>query len=160
MGVLVHLAYEKPFKFLNPGRLVDGPLRLVLVGRYPPDPVKKYSPFYEFEMRVQGKSGCAGTIRLRIDSARKLRYPGHIGYGVDKCFRGNRFSARSCILLFPLAKRHGLSAVWFTVDPHNIASIKTCEIIGARYIETVRVPQSHPMYDLGARYRRRYRKRL
>jgi RimJ/RimL family protein N-acetyltransferase len=52
---------------------------------------------------------------------------------------------------------HGLTAVWLTVDPQNIASQKTCGIIGARYVETVRIPKDHEMYRGGARYRRRCR---
>ena len=98
-----------------------------------------------------------GTIALRIGSARALRYPGHIGYNVKPRFRGHRYAARSCRLLLALARAHGLKAVWLTVDPKNIASQKTCEILGARWVETVRIPKGHEMYAQGARYRRRYR---
>jgi hypothetical protein len=34
----------KPFRFKTPGRLVDGDLELVLIGRHPADPVTKFSP--------------------------------------------------------------------------------------------------------------------
>ena len=108
-------------------------------------------------MRHPGKAVGMGTIRLRIGTARALRYPGHIGYGVKRRFRGRRYAARSSRLLLPLARAHGLKAVWLTVDPKNIASRRTCEILGAQWVETVRIPKRHEMYALGARHRRRYR---
>ena len=148
---------KTPFRFLKPGRLIDGDLRLVLVRTSPADPVKGYSPGYEFEMRHPGKTVAMGSIRLRIGSALTLRYPGHIGYEVKRRFRGHRYATRSCRLLLPLARAHGLKAVWLTVDPRNIPSQKTCEILGAQWVETVRIPRNHDMYARGARYRRRYR---
>ena len=147
----------KPFRFMEPGELVDGDLELVLTGRHPADPIKRYVPGYEFEMRRTGTTTHLGLIRLRVGPARVLRFPGHIGYEVDMPYRGHRYAARSCRLLQPFALAHGLNAVWLTVDPKNIASQKTCEIIGARYVETVRIPKDHEMYQGGARYRRRYR---
>ena len=151
---------KKPFRFLKPGRLVDGDLELVLVRTTPADPVKHYVPGYEFEMRHPGKTVALGIIRLRIGSASALRYPGHIGYEVKRRFRGHRYAARSCRLLLPLARAHGLKAVWLTVDPRNVPSQRTCEILGAVHVETVRIPKAHEMYAQGARYRRRYRVRL
>ncbi|MEI6340092.1 MAG: GNAT family N-acetyltransferase [Verrucomicrobiota bacterium] len=126
----------------------------------PADPVKRYVPAYEFEMRRPGKAAGMGMIRLRIGSAPTLRYAGHIGYEVKSRFRGHRYAARSCRLLLPLAREHGLKAVWLTVDPKNFASQKTCEILGAQWIETVRIPKTHEMYSLGARHRRRYKVEL
>lgn len=148
---------KKSFRFLKPGRLVDGDLELVLISTAPADPVKHYVPSYEFEMRRPGRNIALGRIRLRIGSARALRYPGHIGYEVKRRFRGHRYAARSCRLLRVLARAHGLKAVWLTVDPKNIPSQETCEIIGAKHVETVRIPKTHEMYAQGARHRRRYR---
>lgn len=148
---------KTPFRFLRPGRLIDGDLELVLVRTVPADPVKRHVPSYEFEMRHPGKTFAMGSIRLRIGSALALRYPGHIGYEVKRRFRGHRYAARSCRLLFPLARAHGLKAVWLTVDPNNIASQRTCEILGAQWVETVRIPKKHEMFAPGAPYRRRYR---
>jgi predicted acetyltransferase len=145
------------FKFMKSGKLIDSDLELVLVKQTPADIIKGYAPGYEFEMRRSGKTTVLGTIRLRIGSAVGLRYPGHIGYEVKKRYRGHRYAVRSCQLLLPLALAHGLKALWLTVDPNNPASRKTCEILGARYVETIPVPMEHPMYSEGARFRRRYR---
>ena len=148
---------KKPFRFINPGKLIDDDLELVLVRKSPADLVKRYVPGYEFEMRRPGKPSAMGNIRLRIGSAARLRYQGHIGYEVKKKFRGHRYAARSCGLILTLAYAHGLRAVWLTVDPKNIPSQKTCKIIGAKYVETVRIPNDHEMYQRGARYRQRHR---
>ena len=145
------------FKFIQPGTLIDSDLELVLVKKTPANPVKRYVPAYVFEMRRPGKTIVLGTIRLRIGSAVALRFPGHIGYEVKQRFRGHRYAARSCQLLLPFANAHGLKALWLTVDPNNTTSRRTCEIIGAKYVETIRIPKEHPMYGEGARYRRRYR---
>jgi len=148
---------KEPFAFLALGRLVDGDLELVLVERMPADPAKGRVPQYQFEMRRPGSPEAMGTIRLRIASARTLREAGHIGYWVAEEHRGHRYAARSCQLLLPLARAHGLKAVWLTVDPHNGPSLKTCRIVGAKWVDTVRLPKDHPMYAQGARYRRRFR---
>jgi predicted acetyltransferase len=154
---LFDMMTKAPFSFLRPGRLVDGDLELVLVHTVPADPVKRYVPGYEFEMRRPGKAVGMGLLRLRIGSALRLRYPGHIGYEVKRRFRGHRYAARSCRLVLSLARAHGLKALWLTVDPKNIASQRTCEILGAQWVETVRIPKTHEMYTKGARHRRRYR---
>ena len=108
-------------------------------------------------MRNVRTSSKIGAVVLRIGSARCLRYPGHVGYDVKKKYRGRRYAARSCKLLFPLAYAHGLKALWITCDPKNKASRRTCELAGARYVETVRIPKNHEMYKEGRRYVRRYR---
>jgi predicted acetyltransferase len=147
---------KKPFRFINPGNLIDDDLELVLVRKTPADPVKRFVPAYEFEMRRTGKPSAMGSLWLRIGAAARLRYQGQLGYEVKKKFRGHRYAARSCKLILALAYAHGLRAVWLTVDPRNIPSQKTCKIIGAKYVETVRIPKDHEMYQR-ARYRRRYR---
>lgn len=145
------------FAFRNPGRLVDGDLELVLVKMTPADPATGHVPAYAFEMRHPGEATALGTIHLRVGSAAALRYPGHLGYEVKPEHRGHRYAARSCVLLAPLARAHGLRELWLTVAPTNVPSQRTCARLGARYVETVRLPKDHEMYAQGARYRRRYR---
>jgi len=148
-----------PFKFLRPGQLIDRELELVLTRTVAADPVKRHCPMYEFEMVHTRQRSVMGKIRLRIAPPRALRYPGHIGYNVARKYRGHRYAARSCQLLLPLARAHDLPAVWLSVDPENTPSLKTCQIIGARYVESVRIPRDHEMYQDGSRYCRRYRLR-
>ena len=102
-----------------------------------------------------GKLGAAPGYAPTIPRA--LHYPGHIGYNVAPKYRGHRYAARSCQLLLPLAHAHGSPAVWLTVNPENTPSLKTCQLIDARYVETVRIPCDHEMYQDGSRYCRRHR---
>ena len=47
--------------------------------------------------------------------------------------------------------------VWLTVDPQNLPSQKTCALLGAKYVDTVRLPKTNEQYAQGDRYKRRYR---
>lgn len=144
----------------KPGKLIDGDLELVLVETRPADVSRTRSPCYTFEMRKRSGGAKIGTIRLRIDSTHALRLPGHIGFDVKARYRGHRYAARSCRLLLPLARAHRLTSVWITCDPKNIASRRTCELAGARYIETIRIPRNHEMYGQDARFLRPYKIKL
>lgn len=145
------------FQFLKPGKLVDGDLRLTLVKRHPADPTKGHVPWYQFDMRKVGNDAKMGRISLRIGSLRILRCPGHIGYKVNKKYRGHRYAARACRLLFPFALAHGFHVLWINCDPKNTASARTLELAGAKYVETIRIPKAHEMYKQGGRYLRRHR---
>ncbi len=161
---------KERFKFLWPGRLVEGDLELVLTRRLPADRRKPHVPCcskddigasrrtrLHFEMRHPGRKTVLGSIRLRVGSTAVLRYAGHIGYGVYRRFRGHRYASRSCRLLLALARAHGLKAVWLTVHPKNIASQKTCASLGTKYVDTVRIPKTNEMYAQGERYKRQFR---
>jgi predicted acetyltransferase len=148
---------KSQFRFKNPGKLIDGDIELALMEKRPADPNRKRSPCYVFEMRKSYGTAKIGTIRLRIDSTDTLRLPGHLGFDVKRKYRGHHYAARSCRLLLPLARAHGLASLWITCDPKNAASRRTCELAGARYIETVRIPRDHEMYAKDECFVRRYR---
>ena len=146
------------FEFYDPGRLIDQDLELVLFERYPGDPAIKYVPTYKFKMISVGQNEEMGRIDLRIGETTALvMYGGHIGYGVHPPYRGHHYAARACRLLLPLARRHGLKAVWITCNPDNIASRRTCELVGAELVEIVDLPETHEMYLRGERQKCRYR---
>ena len=145
-------------EFHDPGRLVDGDLELILVHRYPADPVKKHVPVYKFKMTHVGRDREIGYIDLRVgDTEHIVKYAGHIGYRVHAGHRGRRYAARACRLLLPLARRHGLNPLWITCNPDNIASRRTCEIAGAEFVEIVDLPAGTDMYRRGERQKCRYR---
>jgi tagatose 1,6-diphosphate aldolase len=58
-------------------------------------------------------------------------------YDVDEGYRGHKYAARGCRLLFPLARRHGLKSLLITCAADNTASRRTCKLIGARYVDTI-----------------------
>ena len=97
---------------------------------------------YSFTMRLDGIDGRVGGITLRIGAGDALEnYVGHLGYGVEPGHQGQRLAARSCRLALPLAAGHGIDPLWITCNPDNVASRRTCEIIGAEFVDTVTVPR-------------------
>jgi tagatose 1,6-diphosphate aldolase len=145
------------FEFTHPASLVDGDLELVLKNTIPGDDTKGYVPSYEFQLQNRNTGEFMGHIHLRIGNNENIFYGGHIGYGVDEKFRGQHYAARSCRLLFPLAKRHGLTTIWITCDPDNVASRRTCELAGGKFVDIVDLPRDNDQYLHGDRQKCRYR---
>jgi predicted acetyltransferase len=146
------------FQFLDPGELRDGDVILQLAATQPADPVKGWVPCYAFRIMSAKAGDNAGEIQLRIGDTEHLRlYSGHVGYGVRLEYRGGHFAARALRLVMPLALRHGLSALWITCNPENIASRRTCEHAGAAFVEIVDLPPDSDMYLRGDRRKCRYR---
>ena len=146
------------FKFYDTGKLIDDDLELVLTHQIPGNPVANLVPVYHFEMQWVQNGQAIGSIDLRVGNTDDVvLYAGHIGYGVEEAHRGHRYAARSCRLLFPLALRHGLTALWITCNPDNAASARTCELAGAELVEVVDLPPDTDMYQMGERQKCRYR---
>lgn len=149
---------QTPFEFLDPGRLVDGDMELVLAEKYPGNPAIAHVPAYKFKMTAHGVEGPVGDIQLRVGNLEAIcLYFGHIGYGVGEAHRGHRYAARSICLLKPLIRHHDLRPLWITCDPANVASRRTCEIAGAHYVETLDLPEDTDLYRNGHRQGCRYR---
>jgi tagatose 1,6-diphosphate aldolase len=105
-----------------------------------------------------GQDEAIGSIELRIgNTERILMYLGHIGYGVSPPHRGHRYAARACRLLLPLARSHGFESLWITCNPDNLASRRTCEILGAKLVEIVELPRDTSIYAGFERQKCRYR---
>lgn len=148
---------EKEFTFLDPGKLVDNDLELILVEKVPLNPEKPdYVPAYKFEMRNAETGERMGTIDLRIGNNENIQYGGHSGYVVDGKFRGQQYAARSLKLLFPLAKKHGIDQFVITCNPENVASRKTAERAGGKLLEIVDLPEYNEQYKLGERQKCRF----
>ena len=145
------------FIFLDPEHLIDTDLELVLVDEKPALPEKGYFPSYVFEMRNVQSGEKMGSVNLRIGNNDNTKYGGHIGYNVIEEYRGHQYAARSCKLLFPVAKKHKLNPVWITCNPENIASRRTCERVGGKLIEIVNLPEANEQYKKGDRQKCRYR---
>jgi predicted acetyltransferase len=146
------------FEFLDPGELTDGVVRLRLVDTKEADPVRGWVPYYIFHVHSEQSGDRAGEIHLRIGNTEHMRlYGGHVAYGVRPPYRGSRFAARALRLIVPLAARHGLSELWITCNPENLASRRTCEVAGADFVEIVDLPPETDMYQEGERQKCRYR---
>jgi tagatose 1,6-diphosphate aldolase len=145
------------FSFLNPGKLIDKELKLVLEYTTPAEDKKGFVPAYRFQMKNAKPNEIMGYVNLRIGENENIIYAGHIGYGVDEKFRGNHYACRSINLLRPFMQKHGMNYFFITCDPSNISSIKTCERAGGRLIETVDLPEHNDQYKRGGRKRHRYK---
>lgn len=126
--------------------------------KVPGNPTINYVPTYRFDMRRVGQDEAIGQIELRVGNTYNLiMYGGHLAYRVEPEHRGHRYASRACRLLLPLARRHGLTTLWITCNPENIASRRTCELAGAEFVETVDLPEDIDRYQEGERQKCRYR---
>ncbi len=142
----------------HPGEPRDDLLILQHRETTPGIPDRGWAPAYHFTVVLAGSGTAVGLLSLRVGMSESLqKYAGHIGYAIEKSHRGHRYAARSVRLVWPLARKLGLDPLWITCEPSNTASRRTCEIAGARLVETVEIPISHEMYAEGARFRCRFR---
>ena len=148
----------EPFQFLDPGELHDELVSLQLIATHAADVAKGWVPYYVFHILSLETRERAGEIHLRVGDTEHLRlYGGHVAYGVRLPHRGQHFAGRALRLVLPLARRHGLSELWITCNPENIASRRTCEFAGAGFVEIVDLPPHVDMYLEGERQKCRYR---
>ena len=113
-------------------------------------PEKKWLPAYYFDICLLGGQKI-GYCDLRIGHNEKTYIGGNIGYGIDEGFRGNRYAAKACRLLFHQARKHGMEYLIITCDPANIPSAKTCEYAGGVFLEVADIPEDNEMYTEGKR---------
>lgn len=143
------MPHPKPFEFLDSAPLSDGDLKLILTECIAAENSPWGVPAYSYGMYAPGGE-YMGRIRLRVGwSEAVIRYAGHVGYAVEPAHRGHRYAERACRLIMPLAKRHGMTSLWITCQPDNIASRRTVERLGAECVEVIDVPPAYPL-DAGA----------
>jgi tagatose 1,6-diphosphate aldolase len=148
-------------EFIDPGVLVDGDLELRLLETTPADHERGFEPTYRFAMTAATSGDVMGTINLRVGHSEHLTlYRGHIGFGVEERFRGNRFALRSCRLLAGLVRHHSVVPIWLTCNDGNMASRRTLELLGAEFVDIRTMPADYPYveyYPPESRTKRRYR---
>jgi tagatose 1,6-diphosphate aldolase len=131
-------------------------------GRQAGDAAAGRVPAYHFWMLADPAVGdppirIVGGMGVRIGLTPEIEmYSGNIGYHVYPVARGRRFAERACRLVLPLARRHGLDRIWITCNPDNIASKRTCERLGARFVDVVTIPKEHPFRPRGESAKCRY----
>lgn len=98
-----------------------------------------------------------GQIDLRLSHTDSLvLYGGQVGYGIDRAYRGHNYALSACELLKPVALACDFRELWITCNPDNLPSIRTCEKLGARFIERVDVPHDSELWRRGDREKLRY----
>ena len=95
-------------------------------------------------MSPSADSASAGG--LAPDVARSLS---SAGYGMVFVF-GVRAAGMFLLTTTTLARAHGHSLLWITCNPDNLASRRSCERLGAQYVDIVPVPRetAPAMYPL------------
>jgi len=130
--------------FLNTDFLEDDEIKLTVERLSEGNPQRKWVPAYHFN--ICDKDGnVMGNCDLRIGYNDNTYYGGHIGYSIDEPYRGHRYAAKACRLLFSLAKKHGMEYVIITCNPDNLPSRKTCEHLGGVLLETAELPEDNDM---------------
>ncbi len=113
-------------------------------------PEKRWLPAYYFHICLPDGTKI-GYCDLRIGHNDKTYIGGNIGYGIDEAHRGHHYAARACALLFRQAQKHRMAYVIITCVPENLASARTCELAGGRFVETAPIPEDNEMYAEGKR---------
>jgi len=121
--------------FFDTNNLKSDEIFLRLAKTVEADPEKGIVPCYIFKICLAGGTEI-GQCNSRFGYNERLYYGGHIGYGIDEPFRGRHYAGKACLLLFELARMHGMEYLYITCDEENAASRKTCEYAGG-VLETV-----------------------
>lgn len=141
--------------------LKDGELKLVFTHKVPVSEPDTGIFGYYFSMMNTLSGEEMGTINIRAGYTENIvMYRGDIGYSVFEQFRGNHYSARSCILLVPVIKMLKMNPVWITCNKDNNASRNNIEKIGAEYQDTLTIPCDYlhiSFYPEHARVKMRYK---
>lgn len=135
--------------FLDTDFLQNDELQLVLEKTVNGDTERNWVPAYHFAIcDLNGTK--MGMCDLRVGYNDNLYFGGHIGYTVFPEYRGNHYAGKACLLLFQLARKHGMEYLYITCNPDNYASKKTCEYAGGSLLETAVLPEGNDMRDNGA----------
>jgi len=121
------------------------------------DPAKQLVDSYSFRICLSSNNTEVGGCSFRVGNTQSSFFRGNIGYGVDEAHRGNYYSGKACLLLFDLARKHGMNYLYITCNPDNIASRKNCEYAGGVLIAVVDLPTDTDMYEKGERCKCVYR---
>jgi tagatose 1,6-diphosphate aldolase len=105
---------------------------------------------------LAGTNSKVGYIDLRIGYDAEIYCSGNIGYRIDERSRGHGYAGKAAKLLVPLATAHHMNMLTITCNPDNIASARTAEHLGARYVELIKLPRNSDQYKQGDRFKRRY----
>ncbi|MDR1912985.1 MAG: GNAT family N-acetyltransferase [Clostridiales bacterium] len=150
--IRIHHWREPNFKFRDV-KFINGPNILLRLDYTNPGD-NKYCPTYKFD--IMSRDEKVGYVDLRVGFDTEIYYSGNIGYHVHEQFRGHGYAAEASRLLLPLAKAHNMKIATITCNPDNLASARTAENIGGRYIELVKLPPNSELYRHGDRLKRRY----
>ena len=128
--------------------LIKGPvIDLKLIGYYERD-LTEDLPYYNFQIMLASQS--IGKITLRLGFNEMTHLHGHVGYGIDEAFRGNRYSFYALEMIKELAIEHGYRKIIVTTDSRNEQSKRIILKSRGKLIELEKkVPKDHIYSVLG-----------
>ena len=145
------------FRFLNDFDILsDGEITLRIFQKYQGD--NELLPFYYYDICVNNIM--VGKISIRIGNNYHSYYNGHIGYEIDKEYRGSNYAYKASKLVLQVAKAHNMGELILTCDENNVASYKTIEKLGAQLIEIVKPPEDYFAYRENMERQRIYKLQL
>lgn len=107
-------------------------------------------PTIYYDIVLHDTGAKIGSIDLRLKMDDNMYYYGHVGYDIVPRHRGHNYSYEACKLLFKEAKeRYGMSELYLTCNPDNIASYKILQKLNGELVEVVQVPSNHELYKRG-----------
>ena len=131
-------------EFLDTFFLKNDEMTLRLEKTVEGDDARGWLPAYHFAIcRPSGEK--IGVCDLRVGHNESVYYGGNIGYRVEPTYRGHHYAGKACLLLFELARLHGLDWLIITCNPDNWPSRKTCEWAGGQLMEIVELPENNDM---------------
>lgn len=142
--------------FLRRPAFSDDTLDLILTDDDVRDELCGITDGYMFHLYLHRTKRYVGYVSLRMGESPALYYLGHIGYRVEREYRGHGYAQRACRLLKPLLKELGLCSVVITTDTDNLPSRKTCEALGCVLERVAPVPEAYRIICSGSRAKCRY----
>jgi len=136
--------------------LHDDELKLVLRETKEAIPERKHVPAYCFDIALLDGT-VVGNCSLKIWHTPVIWFAGNIGYEVYEPYRGHRYAAKACRLLYPLAIRHNLDYLIITCNVSNAASERSIQLAGGMFIAEQDVPQDYEQYRKGSKRVRIYK---
>jgi tagatose 1,6-diphosphate aldolase len=137
--------------------LGDKEIDIIINKKSSGDVSKGRVPEYKFKILLKNTNIVIGHINLRLGNSEKIvNYIGHIGYGIEEQYRGNKFAAKACNIIKEVLKDNSMNKVIITCNPDNYASRKICETIGAKFIEIVDIPETSDAYSADETQKCRY----
>ena len=131
-------------RFLDTSFLKNDEIALRLEKTVEGDEARGWLPAYHFAI-CDPAGTKMGQCDLRIGHNENVYYGGNIGYRVEPPYRGHHYAGKACLLLFELARRHGLDWLIITCNPDNGPSRKTCEWLGGALLEIAELPEGNNM---------------
>ena len=106
----------------------------------PPDRELGFGTEQVWRIVLHGEKKEIGQISFRDGESLGVYYFGHIGYHIDRPYRGNHYAFHACEMIQPAIRMSGKSSLVITCDPENAPSRKTCEKLGCELERIVDVP--------------------